>query len=263
MNYSLLAFLSFFVGIIVGLTGIGGAALITPMLIYVFKIPVTIAISSDVVAASFMKVVGSVKHWRQQTLDPQVVKWLALGSVPGALTGVGLLYCMQTIGLDIRNAFLLKALGVMILLVTVLALVQLVFSIVVPHWQLPVLPKFNLETRRGRGLTLATGAVLGCLVGLTSVSSGSMFALVLVGFFQLDARKLVGTDISQAAILLSFTSLGHLSLGTVDWSLVGAIWLGAIPGVWLGAKLCQLVPQRPLQAMVYSLLMVASWKLVT
>jgi uncharacterized protein len=99
-------------------------------------------------------------------------------------------------------------------------------------------------------------------VGLTSVSSGSMFALVLIAFFQLDAQKLVGTDLVQAAILLSFTSLGHLGLGTVDWSLVIAIWIGSIPGVLIGAKLCQLIPQRPLRFMLYMLLIMVSWKLV-
>jgi Predicted permeases len=85
VNYLLLSFLSFFVGIIVGLTGVGGASLITPMLIFFFQVPASIAVSSDVVAATLMKVVGGFKHWQQQTLDLQVVKWLALGSVPGSL----------------------------------------------------------------------------------------------------------------------------------------------------------------------------------
>ena len=83
MNYLLLSSLSLFVGIVVGLTGIGGAALLTPMLIFVFQVPASVAVSSDVVAATLMKVVGGFKHWKQQTLEPQVVKWLVLGSVPG------------------------------------------------------------------------------------------------------------------------------------------------------------------------------------
>jgi uncharacterized protein len=172
MNYTLLASLSFFVGILVGLTGIGGTSLITPMLILVF---------------------------------------------------------------------------------------QLIFA---PQFQLPAPPKINLETLSGKSWAIAIGAILGCVVGLTSVSSGSMFALVLIAFFQLDAQKLVGTDLVQAAILLSFTSLGHLGLGTVDWSLVSAIWIGSIPGVLIGAKLCQLIPQRPLRSVLYMLLIMVSWKLV-
>lgn len=247
---------------IVGLTGIGGASLITPMLILVFKVPPAIAVSSDVVAATLMKVVGGIKHWQQQTLDPLVVKWLTLGSVPGALAGVEVFHLMQAGWSEDWNSLLLRLVGSLILLVTLIGLLQLAVSTLFPRVQLPLLPQFDLETWQGRLATLTIGAVLGSLVGLTSVSSGSMFALALMAFFQLDARKLVGTDISQAAILLSFTSLGHIGLGTVDWSLVGAIWLGSVPGVLVGARLCQFIPQRSLRAIVYSILMMVSWKLV-
>ncbi len=85
---------------------------------------------------------------------------------------------------------------------------------------------------------------------------------MIVTLFRLDAPKLVGTDITQAAILLIFTSLGHLILGTVDWGLVLPIWLGSVPGVILGAKLCQITPQRPLKLVIYSILVMVSWKLV-
>jgi uncharacterized membrane protein YfcA len=262
VNYVLLPILSFFVGIIVGLTGIGGASLITPMLIFIFQVPAAVAVSSDVVSATLMKVIGGVKHWQQKTLDQQAVKWLALGSVPGSLGGVGILHLLKHSSELNINSMLLHLLGVMILLVTLLALTQLLLLTFFPKLQLPSLPKFDLETKCGRILAISVGAVLGCLVGLTSVSSGSMFALVLIGFFQLDARKLVGTDISQAGILLLFTSLGHLSLGTVNWSLVLPIWLGSVPGVLIGAKLCQMAPQRPLRFVVYTILMMVSWKLV-
>ncbi len=262
MDFLLLPFFSFLVGIVVGLTGIGGASLITPMLIFVFQVPPVIAVSSDVVAATLMKVVGSIKHWQQQTLDVQVVKWLALGSVPGSLMGVGILHFIKQQGEDSLNHITLHLLGITILVVTVLALVQMLLLTFFPQLQLPELPKFDLTTKLGRLQTTSTGAFLGCIVGLTSVASGSMFALVLIAFFRLDARKLVGTDISQAAILLLFTAVGHLSLGTVDWSLVLPIWLGSVPGVLLGAKICQSVPQKPLRFMVYFILMMVSAKLV-
>lgn len=262
MNYVLLTSLSFLVGIVVGLTGIGGASLITPMLILVFQVPPTIAISSDVVAATLMKIVGGVKHWRQQTLDLQVAKWLACGSVPGSLIGVGILHLIrQTSSLDL-DAILLRLIGMAILGVTGIAIVQMLLLIFAPQLRLPALPKLDLETLQGRIWTIAIGSILGCIVGLTSVSSGSLFALVLIAFFQLDARKLVGTDIFQAAILLSFTAIGHLSLGTVDWSLVLPIWCGSVPGVLLGAKICEVTPQRALRFVVYSLLVMVSWKLV-
>ena len=262
MNYLLLSSLSFGVGIIVGMTGIGGASLITPMLILVFQVPASIAVSSDVVAATLMKVVGGIRHWRQQTIDLQAVQWLTYGSVPGSLLGVGLLrWLRQSAKLDL-DAVLLQFLGIAILLITLIALFQMVLLIAAPQFQFPSLPKLNLDTWQGRSWSIAIGAILGCVVGMTSVSSGSLFALVLIALFQLDARKLVGTDLVQAAILLTFTSLGHLSLGTVDWSLVIPIWIGSVPGVLLGAKLCQLAPQRVIRFAIYLLLVTVSWKLV-
>lgn len=261
MNYLLLSSLSFIVGIVVGLTGIGGASLITPMLILGFQVPPSVAVSSDVVAATLMKVVGGVKHWRQQTLDVASVKWLAMGSIPGSLVGVGLLHWLRQSDTFSLDAILLRLLGFAILMITLIALVQLILMMVAPSLQLPALPKLDLQTAKGRAIAIFIGAILGCIVGMTSVSSGSMFALVLIALFQLDAHKLVGTDLIQAAILLSVTSLGHLTLGTVDWTLVIPIWIGSIPGVLLGAKLCQIAPQKVLRFAIYVILVMVSWKL--
>ncbi|HEY9667280.1 MAG TPA: sulfite exporter TauE/SafE family protein [Coleofasciculaceae cyanobacterium] len=262
MQYLLLPLLSFLVGIIVGLTGVGGASLITPMLIFVFQVPPSVAVSSDVVAATLMKVIGGVKHWQQRTIDLQAATWLALGSVPGSLMGVGILYLIKRLGTLNLDFILLRLLGVMMLLVASLALSQLLLKTFFPQLKSPELPKFDLNTPFGRIQAIAIGAVLGLMVGMTSVSSGSMFALVLIAFFRLDSRKLVGTDIAQAAVLLLFTSLGHIGLGTVDWSLVLPIWLGTVPGVLLGARLCKLTPQRTLRFVIYSILVMVSWKLV-
>ncbi|MBD2777501.1 sulfite exporter TauE/SafE family protein [Iningainema tapete] len=261
MDHSLLPLLSFFVGVIVGLTGIGGASLITPMLIFVFQVPPAIAVSSDVVSATLMKFVGGYKHWQQKTLDIQAVQWLAMGSVPGSLFGIGMLHYLKHTGQNV-DYIMLHLIGVMILLVTLLALTQMLLLTFFPKLKLPEMPKLNLSTVVGKILAMSMGAVLGCLVGLTSIASGSMFALVLITFFCLDTSKLVGTDISQAAILLLFTSLGHLSLGTVDWSLVLPIWLGSVPGVIVGAKLCQIAPQRPLRFVIYTIMLMTSCKLV-
>lgn len=261
MNDPLLASLSFLVGVLVGLTGIGGASLITPMLILVFQVPASIAISSDVVAATGMKLVGATRHWQQQTVNLQVVRWLASGSVPGALIGVALLHRLHQTSTSL-DAFLLRFLGIALLLITIGALIQMLLLIFAPQLQLPTCPKLNLDTWNGRVWAMAIGAILGCIVGMTSVSSGSMFALVLIACFQLDAQKIVGTDLVQAAILLTFTSFGHLSLGTVDWGLVVPIWIGSLPGVLIGAKLCHVLPQKPLRFVLYMLLITVSWKLV-
>ncbi|MBD2092946.1 sulfite exporter TauE/SafE family protein [Microcoleus sp. FACHB-1515] len=260
MHYLLLAVLSFAVGIVVGLTGIGGASLITPMLIFVFQVPPTVAVSSDVVAATLMKIVGGIKHWRQQTIDPQAVRWLATGSIPGSLLGVAMLHQLRHTNINL-DAILLRSIGGAILLISAIALIQLLLMMFAPKLTFPTPPKLNLETVKGRSLAIAIGAILGCMVGLTSVSSGSLFALVLIVLFQLDAQKLVGTDLAQAAILLSFTAIAHLSLGTVNWSLVLPIWAGSIPGVLIGARLCEIAPQRLLRFGIYLLLVGVSWKL--
>jgi uncharacterized membrane protein YfcA len=262
MDYSLLALLSFFVGIVVGLTGIGGASLITPMLIFVFGVPATTAVGSDVVAAGLMKIVGSVRHWQQKTIEFAVVKWLAIGSVPGSLAGLATFHYFRTSAVWNLDRLLPRAIGFVLLTVTVLGAIDLLISLVFPKTRSIALPKLDLETRRGRGIAIVLGAILGYLVGLTSISSGSLFALVLMTFFQLDARKLVGTDISQASILLTCTSIGHLGLGTVDWSIVLPIWLGALPGVLVGARLCQFLPKNALQILIYGLLVSVSWRLL-
>lgn len=263
MDYSLLVSLSFIVGIVVGLTGIGGASLITPMLILVFQVPASVAISSDIVAASLMKLAGGWKHWQQQTLESSVVKWLALGSVPGSLTGVVVLRWLRQLDTFDLDALLLKLVGTLILCAALIALIQLMVKTFWPQMPAPPMPKVDLSTRAGKLQSILIGATLGSLVGITSVSSGSLFILVLVAFFQLDVQKLVGTDLAHAAILLAFTAVGHIFLGAVDWHLVIPIWLGSVPGVLVGATLCQIAPQKILRFGIYLLLAGVSWQLVS
>lgn len=263
MSYLILTSLTFVVGIIVGLTGIGGASLITPMLILLFQVPPAVTVSSVIVSNSLMKVVASVKHCHQKTVDWQIVQWLALGSVPGSLAGVKILQLFRQIeGLNL-DTVLLRLIGIVIMLIGVSALTQCLLKNFIPKFQLPALPKLNLKTNAGKILSIFFGAILGCLVGLTSISSGSMFAIVLISFFRLDSQKLVGTNIVQASILLVFTSLAHLGLGTVDWSLVLPIWLGTVPGVIVGAKLCKITPQPALRLIIYTVLITVSWKLIS
>ncbi|MFN5978785.1 MAG: sulfite exporter TauE/SafE family protein, partial [Pseudanabaena sp.] len=182
MNYFLLSGFSFIVGTVVGLTGIGGASLITPMLIFMFNVPAAIAVGSDIVAATMMKAIASISHWRQETVDFQVVKWLAFGSVPGALLGVVILHILQSQGWSL-DSFLLPSIGTVILLVTIAGLVQLSLATFAPNISPLSFTTFDLETTNGKTKSILTGFILGCMVGLTSVSSGSLFALVLMTFF--------------------------------------------------------------------------------
>ena len=123
MTELLLSFFSFFIGILVGLTGIGGASLMTPMLVFVFGVPPSVAVSSDAVAATLMKIVGSIKHWRQKTLDLEIVKWLTLGSVPGSLLGVVQFYIFSKIVRTLDADYIISRLvGIILLVVGLISL---------------------------------------------------------------------------------------------------------------------------------------------
>jgi len=261
MNLTLTA-ASFFVGTLVGLTGVGGAALMTPILILFFNIPGSVAIGSDVVSATLMKVVGGYKHWKQETVDLEIVKWLALGSVPGSMLGIAFLFFAKSQGWENLDMLMIHVVGYVILFVAATALGGLLLKIFFKEVKLIEAPKFDLTTTKGRISAMVVGAVLGAAVGLTSVGSGSLFALALILFFRLDPQKLVGTDIVQAAILLVFTAIGHWSLGTVNWNLVLPIWLGTVPGVLVGAQLCKLIPKQTLQFALYSILVTVGWQLI-
>ncbi|AGY58560.1 permease [Gloeobacter kilaueensis JS1] len=257
-----LSLASLLVGIVVGMTGVGGAALMTPLLILVFNIPGSIAIGSDVVSATLMKVVGGYKHWQQGTVDLEVVRWLALGSIPGSFAGIGAIFAARSLGIAQLDMMLIHVVGFVLIGVSSLYLGRLIFSRYL-KFKLPDSPKFDLSTTTGRILSMVVGFILGAIVGLTSVGSGSLFAVALLLFFRLDPWKLVGTDIVQAAILLIFTSIGHASLGNINWQLVLPIWLGTVPGVLIGAKLCPLVPKTALQVTLYSLLLMVGWQMLT
>jgi len=258
----ILVLASFLVGTVVGLTGVGGAALMTPLLILVFNIPGSIAIGSDVVSATLMKVVGGYKHWKQNTVDFEIVKWLALGSVPGSFVGIAILYFAKQAGVKNLDMQLIHIVGGVILFVSLSSLIGMALKTFAKDVKIPELPKFDLATRQGQILSMVVGSILGCAVGLTSVGSGSLFAIALLAFFKLDPQKLVGTDIVQAAILLVFTAIGHFSLGTVNWDLVLPIWLGTVPGVLVGAKLCTITPRPALQLTLYSILITVGWQLM-
>ncbi len=257
-----LIFASFLVGTVVGLTGVGGAALMTPLLILFFHIPPTMAIGSDIVSATLMKVVGGYKHWKQQTVDLEIVKWLTFGSIPGSAVGIAVLWWAKIQGIKNLDKSLIHVLGFVIFAVAASSLAIMAIQFFAKDVKLPEPPKFDLKERSGQIATIAVGAILGAAVGLTSVGSGSLFALAMIAFFRLDPQKLVGTDIVQAAILLIFTAVGHWSLGNVDWNLVLPIWAGTVPGVLVGAKLCTIMPKPVLRLALYSILVTVGWQLI-
>lgn len=237
----------FIVGILIGLTGMGGGALMTPFLILVLGTRPVVAVGTDLVYGSVTKIVGAFLHWRHGTVDLPLVKRLALGSVPGGLAAVAAVRLLPESGVD-ADAAVRRALGA-VLIVVAATLLSRVVGIRPPRWSAQWQARLQ-----GRG-TIVAGAVVGALVGFTSVGSGSLLVPFLVGVFSLTPARVVGTDVFHAAILVTVTAAGHAQGGTVNWGIVAGLLVGSIPGVALGSWLAPRMPAPALRLGIAVLLL--------
>ena len=243
------------VGFVVGLTGMGGGALMTPMLVLIFGVQPLTAVSSDIVASMIMKPIGGGVHWKRGTVNLSLVKWLALGSIPSALIGV-LILKQFGVGpaLQLRVKF---ALGVALLVVSL----GLIIRPLLAKRRRPgdSQPPFVVK----RLPTLLIGIVGGIVVGLTSVGSGSlMIVLLLMLYPRLKLSELVGTDLVQAIPLVTSAAIGHLLFGDFVLGLTGSVLLGSIPGVFLGAHFSSRAPDHVIRPALIVVLTVSSLKLL-
>ncbi|MGP8160674.1 MAG: sulfite exporter TauE/SafE family protein [Candidatus Dormibacteria bacterium] len=249
------------VGFVVGMTGMGGGALMTPVLILVFGVSAPAAVSSDLVASVIMRPVGAAVHLRRGTVQGGLVLWLSIGSVPMAFVGV-LLIKVLAHGQQIQNivqlalgAALLVSAGAMVLK----ALINLRQRARGEHLQ---------EADHGRVPvrrvpTLLIGALGGLVVGMTSVGSGSLIIACLLFLYPwLKASQLVGTDLVQAMPLVASAALGHLIFGDVQFALTVALVIGSVPGVFLGALVSSLAPPRMVRRALAIVLTASGLKLV-
>jgi hypothetical protein len=232
------------VGVLVGLTGIGGGSLMTPLLLLVGGVSPAVAIGTDLAYGAVTKTVGGWRHLRSGTVDLGVSKWLAVGSVPGSLAGVAAVGLIATQSLLV---FVAVALSVAALGILGRAFVR------APRERETV----EMDTRRRLG-AIGMGVVLGGLVGLTSVGSGALIGLVLILVFRLTPHRVVGTDVFHAAILLWTAGIAHGVAGNVDYVLAATILLGSIPGVWLGTSLLPRVPAAGLRPALGCVLLAAA-----
>lgn len=232
------------VGIIVGLTGMGGGALMTPMLVFLFKIDPLVAIASDLVTSLFMKPAGAIVHLRRRTVNLKLVLWLCVGSVPAAFGGV---FALQALNLgEATDAVLSTALGI--------ALLVAAGGLIYRAWRQLVIN----ETAFGEGRPIGgnappivirpvriviLGAVAGLFVGLTSVGSGSIIVVALLLMFPaLKASQLVGTDLVQAVPLVAAAATAHAINGDADFGIAISLLIGAIPGAFIGAQISSRAP---------------------
>jgi len=227
------------IGVLVGMTGMGGGSLMTPLLILLFGISPTTAIGTDIFYAAVTKTVGGWRHLRMKTVNMELVKWLAMGSVPSAVGGVLLVSWLQTqIGEARLEELVYAVLGGTLLMVGVITLARaLILRNLIDERD-----RFEVE-RRHKVAGIAIGAATGFVIGITSAGSGTVIAILLIAVYRLSPKKVVGTDVFHAAILLWAAGLAHWVGGNVDFVLAGNILLGSVPGVVIGASLSDKAPQ--------------------
>ena len=245
-----------FVGFIIGLTGMGGGALMTPMLVILFHIAPSAAISSDVVASLALKPVGGGVHIKHRTVNWTMVRWLAIGSVPSAFLGSYVIDQVASNGLENRVKEILGA----VLLLAAVAMLAKVF--VTARRGNP--PTEMMDQRFVRPVpTLLIGAFGGFVVGMTSVGSGSlMIVLLMLLYPTLSSREMVGTDLVQAIPLVAAAALGHAIFGSLSLDLTASVLLGAIPGVYMGAQVSSRANDHIIRPPLVAVLAISALKLL-
>jgi uncharacterized protein len=235
------------VGILIGMTGIGGGSLMTPLLILVVGTPPVTAIGTDLAYGAVTKTVGGIKHWRQKTVDLKLSTWMAFGSVPAAVLGViALEWLERTTGGDF-TPLLIAVLAGAILFTGTLTLVRAIFLKQLIARERDTIA--NMDRRHKVG-AVCVGAFVGFMLGVTSAGSGALIALALILLFHLTPKRVVGTDVFHAAILLWAAGLSHIVAGNVDFVLAGTILLGSVPGVWIGSHLSVRLPAGTLRTIL-------------
>ncbi|MFN8184846.1 MAG: sulfite exporter TauE/SafE family protein [Candidatus Nanopelagicales bacterium] len=221
-----------FAGTVVGLTGLGGAAIVTPMLLLIFHVPPAVAVSTDVVSAAVMKPVGAAVHIKRRTPYYPVVLWLSMGSVPGVLLGTWL-FSLLVEG-EGGDTTLRRMIGVVLLVAVVVTMLRLrLRRYTEQHGEQPL-----IFSRGKLAIAAGVGLVVGTLVGLTSVGSGTLIAASLMLLFPaMLPSRLVGTDLVQAVPMLVVGAIAHAGLGEIDPTVLVSLLLGQIPGVFIGARI--------------------------
>ena len=255
----MIALAGLIVGFVVGLTGMGGGALMTPILVIIFRVHPLAAIGSDLVAALFMKPFGGFVHWRRGTVETGIAKWLLVGSVPCAFAGVFLIRLFGA-GQQLQNT------------------VQLLLGVALLLASAGIVAKSFIDARRQRSvvlngdggrivsrpaLTVLVGAIVGLIVGMTSVGSGSlMIVLLMLVYPMLTSKRLVGTDLVQAVPLVAAAAVGHFLVGDFRLALTLSILVGSIPGVLLGSRLSSSAPDIAVRPILVFVLTASALKLV-
>jgi uncharacterized protein len=237
------------VGLLVGLTGMGAGSLMTPILITVFGIPPTTAVGSDLIYAAITKMFGAARHHQLENVNKELGLWMGAGSVPAAILGVFTLYeIFPRIGFNVDDVLLNLIGGILVLVGITVALRT--FVSIPGLWDSAKLPTDGELERHHKILALSIGVVFGYILGLTSVGSGVFFGMALVTLFPLAARRVVGTDLFHAMLVTVAAGLATLVWGSPNFSVVGSILIGSIPGILIGSHFTARAPDRILRGII-------------
>ena len=251
----------FAVGLIVGLTGVGGGSLMTPILIFFFGVKPYLAVGTDLLFAAFTKMGGTVSLARQKLVPWRVVAQLSAGSLPAALLTLLVLRQLGPTSAAVQS-LMTNTLGAALLLTAVAMLYKAARGKQLPR-QLPEGQLERATHARHWSLPVLFGAVIGALVTLTSVGAGAIGVSVLLLLFPLlPLPRIVAADIAYAVPLTLVAGLGHASLGSVDWPLLAKLLAGSLPGIWLGTRLMRHTPERLVRSALSVLLAYAGTKLI-
>lgn len=247
----------FAVGLLVGLTGVGGGSLMTPLLTLVFGISPTAAVGTDLAFASITKTVGTIAHRSRHNVQWTVVKRLCLGALPAAiLTTLSLKYSG---GLGKESARIIRYSIAGSVMLTVIALI---FRTRMQNW-ISSYPHRQIEGRKLAAATILSGATLGTLVTISSIGAGAIGATILVLLYpRLTPAEIAGTDIAYAVPLTAIAALGHWWLGSINWELLTMLLLGSLPGITLGAFAARAIPEKILRVLLATTLTTVAVKLV-
>ena len=246
------------VGLLVGLTGVGGGSLMTPLLTLLFGVSPSIAVGTDLAFAALTKGVGTFAHRLQGHVRWDIVRLLCLGSLPAAIASICFLKYLGSISQEWQQ-FIKVSIGVSVLVTAV----SLIFRARIKAW-LSMNPQYEVKGNSLRWTTIGAGVLIGILVTISSIGAGAIGATIILFLYPtLKPAEVAGTDIAYAVPLTALAGLGHFWLGNVHLDLLVALLLGSVPAIWLGAKLAKAFPERVTRSILASVLTLVGLKLVS
>ena len=248
----------FVVGAIVGLTGVGGGSLMTPLLVLLFGVHPATAVGTDLLYAAITKAGGTTVHAKKGHVEWRITGLLASGSIPASILTIWALSFLPK-----QSAAITHTISVSLGIALVLTALAIVFRQKLQRYALSH-AEDSAHTQYQAPITVAVGVLLGILVTISSVGAGALGVAVLFFLYpKLPAIRIVGSDLAHAVPLTLVAGIGHWAIGSVDWTLLGSLLLGSLPGIWLGSHASAKVPEKVLRPLLATMLVLVGGKLIT